>query len=318
MDLAIKQLLSWTAAHHDVVTDAVLRSLGLSIEQRKRLVTSGVLERVLDGSYRFAGTGGSELSRCVAACARPGGLIIAGPTAGRLWGLRRVSGDLRVHVIAPPASNPSLETWLVPYRTAAIEPTDVIDRDDGIRVTSAARTAVDLMRHLSAVDVRSVVDQVEHRGLATAAEMRRVAEPIATPGRAWARRFLELLDRRAGGGPAESHWESRVAGALIDRGIDGMTRQHWLDVPHWGRVRLDLCIERLKWGLEIDGFPDHFTEAGSTSDTGRDLACEAIGWDISRVTTLALEADFEERMEAICRVIRRRQMAALRPPHVAS
>jgi very-short-patch-repair endonuclease len=306
MDLAISQLLAWTSAHHAVITDTVLRSIGVTIDQRKRLVRDGVLERLLDGSYRFAGVAFDERARCVAVSARPGGLIVAGPAAGRIDGLRRMPNDGKIHVIAPPASHPSVEPWLVPYRTAAIDPDHVTMRPDGIRITKPARTAVDLMRHLTTSDVRSVVDQIVHERRATVGEMRAVAEPLATPGRRWAKRFLDLLDLRGDGAAAESHWESRVAAALRARGLD-LTLQHWLDVPHWGRIRLDAAILPLRWGLEIDGHPEHFTEHGSTNDAGRDLACDAIGWAISRVTTLALQSDFERQIDLICRVVRRRR-----------
>ncbi len=307
MDLAISQLLAWTAAHHAVVTDTVLRTLGVTVDQRQRLVRDGVLERLLDGSYRFAGVAFDERARCVAASSRPGGLIIAGPTAGRLGGMRRMPDDGKIHVIAPPASHPSLEPWLVAYRTAAIDPEHVILRPDGIRITIPARTAVDLMRHLPAADVRSVVDQLVHEQSATVDDMRAIAEPLATPGRPWAKRFLDLLALRGDGAAAESHWECRVAAALRARGLD-LTLQHWLDVPMWGRIRLDAAILPLRWGLEIDGHPEHFTEGGSTRDAGRDLACDAIGWAISRVTSLALRTDFDHQIDMICRAVRRRHV----------
>jgi very-short-patch-repair endonuclease len=194
----------------------------------------------------------------------------------------------------------------VPYRTAAIDPSHVVMRPDGIRITHPARTAVDLMRHLSTSDVQSVVDQILHRGLATMDDMRAVAEPLATPGRRWAKRFLELLDMRGDAAAAESHWESRVIGELRARGLD-LVPQHWLDVPSWGRIRLDAALIPLRWGLEIDGHPEHFSEDGSTRDAGRDLACDAIGWSISRVTTLGLQHDFEHQIQTILRVVQRRR-----------
>lgn len=305
MDLAITQLLAWTSKHHSVINEVVLRSLGVTVEQRKRLVQQGVLERVLDGSYRFSGSPVDELARCVAVSARPGGLVVAGPTAGRLEGLRRMPHDGRIHVIAPPASNPSVEPWVVPYRTAAIDPEHVHSRPDGIRLTIPARTAVDLMRHLTVADIRSVIEQLLHEGRATIDDMRAVAEPLATPGRPWAKRFLDLLDLRGDGAAAESHWESRVVSALRARGLD-LTLQHRLDVPGWGPIRLDAAILPLRWGLEIDGHPEHFSESGSTKDAARDLACDAAGWAISRVTVMALRDDFDRQITMICRAVERR------------
>jgi very-short-patch-repair endonuclease len=301
------EILRWTATHHGTVTVEVLRKHGVTETKLRRLVSAGVLERILDGVYRFTGAPQDELARCVAASYRPSGLIVAGPTAGRLWQARRIRRDGFVDVLAPPASHPARASWLRPYRTALISPADIVDRDDGIRVTSPPRTAADLARHLPMEDVLSIVDQFEQRGLCTAATMRAVALPLATPGRPWARRFVEMLDGRLGGGVPESHWESRVVGGLLGRGLTDLRPQRWLDVPGWGRIRLDLAIDRLRWGLEIDGHPEHFTESGGARDRNRDLACDGIGWRVSRVASMTLAEDFEGALDRIVLAVRRRE-----------
>jgi hypothetical protein len=313
MKIAMKELLASASRQHSVVTDSTMRALGISVAQRRIMVRNGLLERLLDGSYRLPGTPLDELARCVAACARPSGLVVCGPTAGRLWGLRRMPRDGIVHVIAPPASNPTVEPWLRPYRTALLDRGDIVVRADGIRVTSPSRTAVDLTRHLAATDLRSVVDQLIHECRGTVSTMRAIAEPLATPGRPWARRFLRELDKMPTEAVAESHWESRVVAAIIERGID-LEPQRWLEVPHWGPIRLDGCVAELQWGVEVDVFPDHFTEEGVTKDAGRDLACDAIGWCVSRVTGLGLRRDFTGEMDALERVYRHRLAEHRRRP----
>ena len=44
-------------------------------------------ERVVDGAYAFGGVDADELARCAALCGSRPHLVVAGPTAGRLWGL---------------------------------------------------------------------------------------------------------------------------------------------------------------------------------------------------------------------------------------
>ncbi|MEY2416853.1 MAG: hypothetical protein QOH53_2187, partial [Ilumatobacteraceae bacterium] len=85
-----RTVLDWTADHHTVVSDTDLSRMGVSRSQRRALVEENLLERVLDGAYRFPGSPNDELARCVAACLRPGGLIVEGPTAGRIWRYRRM------------------------------------------------------------------------------------------------------------------------------------------------------------------------------------------------------------------------------------
>ena len=55
-------------------------------------------------------------------------LVVAGPTAGRLWQIRRSPRDGLIHVLAPPHSHPCREHWLRPYRTALIFDDEVVRR----------------------------------------------------------------------------------------------------------------------------------------------------------------------------------------------
>lgn len=306
MNALNKPVLEWTAKHHAVVTDAELTRLGVSRSQRRQLVEDKILERVLDGAYRFPGLTHDELGRCVAACSRPARLIVAGPTAGRLLGFRRMPRDGLVHVIGPPASNPSVESWLRVYRTAMIDPLHVVERDDGIRLTCPARTIVDLSRHLTDADLRSVIDQVESERMATVETMYQASADLATPGRPWARRVLRILDQRPRNGVPESHWESKVVAALIDRGVRDLRPQKWLDVPGWGAIRLDASVDRIRWGIEVDVYPTHFTEDGGSKDRDRDLACDGIGWRISRVARPALQHDFNLAIDRLMKAFEQR------------
>ncbi len=310
MSLDLRALLADASCHAGIVTERDLARFGITLNQRRRLVADGLLCRVLDGSYRIASSPEDELARCVSVCARPSGLIVAAPTAGRIWRWRRMPNDALVWVLAPPRSNPTVEPWVRAYRTAAISPSDVVRRSDGIVVTSPPRTAVDLARHLSDEDLRSVIDQLRHEGTCSLATLRRVAEPLATPGRPWARRFLGVLDRIPEGKAPESHWESRVFDALRQRGID-VEAQRWLDVPAFGPIRLDACITSLRWGVEVDVHPEHFTEAGGTRDRERDLACHGIDWQIHRVARLTLERSFDNAMDTLAASARRRRARVL-------
>ena len=85
-----------------------LLAAGFTRRQLKRLEEAGAIVAGLRRTYRSPSVPFDELARCAMVCLANPDLTIAGPTAGRLWGFRRLPADQRIHVIAPPASNPAV------------------------------------------------------------------------------------------------------------------------------------------------------------------------------------------------------------------
>ena len=219
------RVAAWMRAHQATVSNSFLDASGISEAQRRRLVGAGVLERVVHGSYQFAGVEPDELTRCAALCTSRPQLVVGGPTAGRIWRIRRSPRDGLVHVISPPASQPSIEPWIRVYRTALIFDDEIVHRHDGIRVTSPPLTVVNLTRYLPINALASAIESALHNELCTEATLFRIAERRNTPGRPWVRRFLRVLAGRAPGRARESDWERRVFDALVKRGVVGLESQ---------------------------------------------------------------------------------------------
>lgn len=279
------------ARQHGVVSVAQLHDVGVTRRQIEVLERNGTIINVCRGTYRSPSVPVDELTRCAAICLARMNVVISGPTAGRLWGFRRLPSDHRVHVLAPPASNPSIERWVIPYRTAALHDEDVVDRRDGIRVTSRARTAFDLARWLHGDDLLSVVEQAMHDGQLTELDMYSVAIDWLSPRRPWARAFVDLLGRRLPGRPAESHPEVRVCQALRRGGVRGLVRQYPIELPGYGRARFDLAVPQTKWALEVDVFPTHDETVGRRRDRSRDRAARRSGWTVFRIS----RSDYDHR-----------------------
>ena len=277
------EALEFLRTHHGVATAAELQECGLSAPAVRSLIEAGNLAAVLKGVYRIPAVTLDEAAKCAAVCAAHPTLAISGPTAGRLWGLRRLPRDHRIHVLAPPASNPSIVPWVVPYRTAAFHPCDVVHRPDGINVTSRARTALDLARLVPTADLLSIIEQVIHDGALADDELREVAIDWMSRQRPWIRRFLELLDSRLHGGPAESHGETVLGDALAAAGLNGLERQFRIDLPGYGPARFDLAVPRVRLAIEVDLHPTHGETAGRRRDAARDEAAVRIGWTVERV-----------------------------------
>jgi hypothetical protein len=298
------------ATQHGVASVEQLLAAGATRRQVKRFEEAGAIVAGLRRTYRSPSVPFDEPARCAMVCLANPDLTIAGPTAGRLWGFRRLPADRRIHVIAPPASNPAVADWVVPYRTAAIHDQDVVERDDGIRVTSRARTAFDLTRVLDDDDLLSVIEQALHDGGLAEQHMWNTAADWLTPGRPWARRVVRQLHRRLPGRAAESHPEVRVAAALARRGVLGLERQWEIQLPGYGPARFDLAVPALRWAIEVDVHPTHRQTLGAASDKRRDLAARSIGWSVSRIGAERYECHFDSTLDALADEYRRRRNAA--------
>jgi very-short-patch-repair endonuclease len=283
------------ASQHGVASVEQLLDAGLTRRQLRHLQHAGALDLALRGAYRTPSAPVGELGQCAAVCLARPDVAIAGPTAGRLWGFRRLPPDRRIHVIAPRASNPAIARWVVPYRTDALHPDDdVLERGDGIRLTSRARTTFDLARWLGPDDLLSVIEQAASDGHLSDDHFIAVAADWISPQRPWARSFLAALDRRVPGGAAESHPEVRVGDALRRAGVLGLVRQHELDLPGHGRARFDLAVPWLRWAIEVDLHPTHRETLGASTDLRRDRAAEAVGWTTTRITEREYHHHFDE------------------------
>jgi len=110
---------------------------------------------------------------------------------------------------------------VVTFHTDAVRPQNVIERADGIRVLTPARTAMDLARTVDPVDLRSVIEQAMHDVRPSEADTVIVAADFARY-RPLVRRHREAVGSRIAGGPAESHAEVLVGDALVSRGVTGL------------------------------------------------------------------------------------------------
>jgi len=296
---------------HGVASPSQLIECGVTAHAIKRLQHLGALELVLQGAYRLRGVPLDELGRCVAVCQAHPAHMVAGPTAGRIWGFRRLPKDARVHTVSPPHSQPTRAGWVVPYRTAAFHPNDVVERPDGITITSRARTAFDLARFVGPMDLLSIIEQAMADGDLGEDEMRAVAVDWLSPRRRWVRRYLEQLDRRTVGGPAESHPEVVLAKALQAAGVRGLVRQLATELPGYGPARFDLAVVGLRWAIEVDVFPTHRETAGRTADLRRDQAAARSDWLVSRVGPAGFGANLPQTVRDLVDVYHARH-ASLR------
>ncbi|MEM9517235.1 MAG: type IV toxin-antitoxin system AbiEi family antitoxin domain-containing protein [Actinomycetota bacterium] len=297
------------ARQHGVAATTQLLEAGLHRRQIETISRCGDIRLVIRGVYQTPSVQLDGFGRAAAVCLARPDVVVSGVTAGSIWGFRRLPPDARTHVIAPPSANPAIARWVVAYRTDAIHAADIITRRDGIRITTRERTAFDLARALAPDDLLSVIEQVMADGHADEHELRRVAADWLTPRRPWAYTFLDQLDRRLAGGPAESHLEVRFGDALRSRGVRGVVRQFPIELPRYGAARFDLAVPHLTLAIEIDGHPVHGETGGRRNDRRRDRAARRLGWHVHRVSAQDYEHRFAESVDAVVALITARRAA---------
>jgi hypothetical protein len=305
--------LAALSSMHDntgMITVEQLDKCGISRRLRQHLVSIGALVAVHRGVYRIASQPLTLEARCAAlSLFLPDGYV-TGPTGGKLFILRRMPTLMTKPATQGPTKHAkqgavnhvrekSVEIihYAVPHgsrifipgvqirQTTIIEPTDVFERGDGIRLASPWRLAFDLAADLEALDHQSVVEQILERKLCTMVTLAHTARRLAHPNRPGSREFVTTLASRIPGGPLESHAEVVVAMALRDRGLPIVAQTTWLKLPNGRRVRLDISVPDVRWGVEVDIHPDHFLLFG-TADRRRDRQCHQIGWQVDHVTAI--------------------------------
>ena len=300
------QAMRWLAAHHGIISTHQLRACGVAERTWKRATHDGLLVPVAKGVYRIASAPTTVEACCVVlSLAHPTGFV-TGPTLARLLGLRRQPRDLRIHYSVPHGHELVLDDGVVLRQSRRVDPTlDIRERRDGIRIATAWRLAFDLAADLSAIDHRSVVEQMLHDRMCTVGQLAQTGKRLVAPRRPGSKRFLETLSQRLPGGPIESHPELEVAAALQARGVPIVAQQTWLDLPNGARARLDISVPDIFWGVEVDIHPTHFLFEGNAADRRRDRQCHLIGWQVERVTGLDL-LDLDTTVDELLALYRRR------------
>ncbi len=271
--------------HGNITTTQLTRS-GVSERTRVRLERAGVFERDFKAVYRLGSSRRSLQQRCAEICLAHPGVFITGATAGSLEGLRKMPRHAPLTISSRHPLHVEHRGVLL-RRSTNVTVADVTLRRDAIAIASPPRLAFDLAATLDARSHRSIVEQLLHDGKVTVDELAALAARLAHPTRPGSQRFLDTLATRSGKA-LESDPEILVAEALRRRGVPVEAQTTWLDLPNGRRARLDLSVESIKWGVEIDVYPTHLGIEGTTDDKQRDRQSHLLGWQIERVTTLDL------------------------------
>lgn len=199
-----------------------------------------------------------------------------------------------LHVAVPiPAPSPHA-SGLIGHRLDVVASDVVLER--GIRVTSPARTWIDLAGMLGLGDLVAVGDYFIHWQLPLTT-MGEIHSQLRRMGRrrgvALARTALGLLNDRA-----ESRPESRLRVVLVTAGFADLSINHVLVDSETGRyVRPDFMLREFKLIIEYQG-DYHRTAAQWRKDMTRRTRLEAQGWRVIEVNA----DDLANPVELVARI----------------
>ena len=257
-------------AHHDQLLAA-----GVSRRAVSRSLAVGRLRPMFRGVYAVGHAAVSEKGWCQAALLASGNQsVLTHETACQLWRLRATE-PFPISVIV--SSNRARKLDRIQARRMRLDPRDWMTLD-GLRVTTPARTIVDMAGELSPRQMRRLVERAQDL---RRFDPNRIETVLArNPHRPGCRPLLHLialLEPDADG--AKSHLE-RLFLALIRRA--GLPKPE-VNVEIEGRQR-DVVWREQRLVIEVDGYAYHSSREAMRRDRRRDRELTAALWRPARFT----------------------------------
>lgn len=187
-----------------------------------------------------------------------------------------------LHVTVPGGGRPGV-AGVVVHRSRSLRPTDVV-LVDGIRVTSPARTVLDLGAHESDAELLRTIREGEFRGALGVGAVRDAV--VGRHGHPGVSRVRRVDPATAEAGLRQTPLEDELAPVLEDLGVPGLERQQWVTGSSGQRYRADFTYSDVRLAVEGDGRAAHERAAAFEADRARDADLGAVGWQTLRFTRI--------------------------------
>jgi hypothetical protein len=249
----------------------------------RRQLQSGIYRRVMRNVYADPSlTFDHELLCRAAALLMPPDAVLGGRSAAVWWGAATAGVTDQVLVIVPPSSS-----WRGPREVrvhkSEVAVNDRVTVDDGIRITSAVRTARDVAALERTKDAVATLDALLHNGALTPGTLHRLARTVAGQwGSRRLRKVLPMVDGRAMSPP-----ESWVRVACHQAGLRPPVPQYVVVEQGVFLGQVDLAWPEAKLVVEYEG-PHHFDGLQIVKDDHRYDRMVAAGWQVIRLSAADL------------------------------
>jgi hypothetical protein len=270
------ELARLAGRQHGVVATRQLSALGLARGGVAARARAGRLHRVHRGVYAVGHTVLTVNGRRMAAVLAAGpGAVLSHASAAALWDIRPTSAT-RIDVSVRSAGGRAKRPGLRIHRTPTLQ-TDEITAHQGIRVTSPARTLLDLASSLPRRALERALDEAEIRDLYDRRALEAVA--LAHAGERGARALAEALAQDGDPVLTDSELEEIMLGLCDEQQLERPTPRAWV-----AGLRVDFLFAASRLVVETDGYRYHRTRRAFERDRERDAILARAGYRTLRFT----------------------------------
>ena len=299
---------AWFSSHLGIISLAKLVECGCGDRNIAQMVHKQELITMLPGVFRSAQWPCNREQILAAVCARNLAAMIGFTTAGQLWAQRRMS-DPNIHVLVPHGCSPEMEGVVI-HRCRRIDPVDIVQRPDGIRLSSPPRTIFDSADMIGFEATTSVLEQLLNEQKVTFGTISDTVHRLYHPQRPGSKTKLAVIRSR----PA---WRAALQSDLEVKVLEEMSRQN-LPVPATQfpmrlpdrDIVIDFAWPAVKLAVEVDHPAWHDGELDSHADKGRDRKLTTIGWTSTRITAIDVNGGLRDAVADVGRILERLAPAA--------
>ena len=262
------------ARQHGMVTWTQMRTAGVSRDAITAHVRNGWLVVRHRSVYQlgvFGGPYGDEMAALLACGPR---VVLSHWTAAWVFELcRRAGGPIHVTVEEGLAGR---RPGIRPHRTTALPTCDVVVRH-GLRVTTPARTLLDLAASTPRTQLERLTEEAQVQRLASPAEILAVIERGARrPGVRKLRAVLDFID------------EPLFTRSEAEKRLRGLCRSAGLPMPRMNVKRagweVDAVWDTQRLVVEVDGYGVHSPRSQFERDRRKDADLMLAGYRVLRIT----------------------------------
>ena len=272
------------ASQQGMITWAQLRAAGATRHAIADHVASGWRVHRQRSVYQlgvFGGPYGEEMAALLT-CGRRAAISHWAATA--VFGLRERTPSLID--VSIEGGMPRRRSGIRPHRAVALPACDVVTKH-GLRVTTPARTLLDLAASASRAELERLIEEAQVQRLASPAELLAVVERGA--GRRGVRTFREAVDHLD---------EPLFTRSEAERRLLALCRSAALPVPQTNvrraRWEVDAVWESQRLIVEVDGYRYHGTRARFERDRRKDADLMLAGYRVLRITWRRLTKESEQ------------------------